>query len=169
MAQQGAKENGYNVGKESIAVHFEHLDLDTNLPNNFRLKSPALGSPHGRRATEFPAPEQGILPTGRPKPIRRPRILTEAVSEPLTVPGLSPDSARHYYASPICLYCTGNCRKDPIFTRRNAPTPDVVCLSSSKDSQLTWVRDGSTMTQFLIKMLREQPKRKLKDILTLVR
>ena len=93
--------------------------------------------------------------------------------------------------SPESMYCTGNCP----FEEGGEPRPDVVSvfsktlckkqfffcsfrfffilkisLSSSKDSQRSWEDpQGSSMTQALIKVLKNDPNPSLKDLLTLIR
>ena len=93
--------------------------------------------------------------------------------------------------SPESMYCTGNCP----FEEGGQPRADVVSffqkryvknnfffahfvffiilkisLSSSKDSQRSWEDpQGSSMTQALIKVLKNDPNPSLKDLLTLIR
>ncbi|KAF8156107.1 caspase domain-containing protein [Crassisporium funariophilum] len=96
--------------------------------------------------------------------------------------------------SPVITVCDGWCReKDRSTETDNGPAADVVCepaadvvcepaadvvcksaadvisLSSSKDGQRSWENsDGSSMTQALIKLLRNDPNPSLKDLLAIV-
>ncbi|KAF8816851.1 hypothetical protein BYT27DRAFT_7181309 [Phlegmacium glaucopus] len=71
--------------------------------------------------------------------------------------------------SPESMFCTGRCRDDPILQESFMPSADVISLSSSKDGQRSWEGPkGSSMTQALIKVLRNDPNPTLKDLLTLV-
>jgi len=71
--------------------------------------------------------------------------------------------------SPSSLYCTGRCRETPGSADRLQVTADVFSLSSSKDCQRSWEdAQGSSMTQVLIKVLKNDPNPSLKDLLTLV-
>jgi len=68
--------------------------------------------------------------------------------------------------SPESMYCTGRCRDNP---SEEGPSADIISLSSSKDSQRSWEDpQGSSMTQALIKVLKNDPHPSLKDLLTLI-
>jgi len=69
--------------------------------------------------------------------------------------------------SPEPMYCTGNCRGN--LSEQGGPNDnaDVISLSSSKNSQRSWEDPhGSSMTQALIKVLKNDPHPSLKDLLT---
>ncbi|KAF8955243.1 caspase domain-containing protein [Flammula alnicola] len=71
--------------------------------------------------------------------------------------------------SPESIFCTGRCREDYYFQGNVKPTAEVVCLSSSKDSQITWEdSEGNSMTQHLIRLLTKEPNPTLHDLLTVV-
>ncbi|KAF8156145.1 hypothetical protein BJ912DRAFT_1012905 [Pholiota molesta] len=67
----------------------------------------------------------------------------------------SPSAREKQFMSPVAMYCTGFCREDDLFTYDNAVEADVISISSSKDSQLTWEDANGThsMTQILVKEL----------------
>ncbi|KAJ7466884.1 caspase domain-containing protein [Mycena latifolia] len=62
--------------------------------------------------------------------------------------------------------CTGWCRGGPV-ADEDEPGPDVISLSSCKDSQLTWEDDDGrkSMTSSLVDILNENPNRSLKEVL----
>ncbi|KAF9475281.1 hypothetical protein BDN70DRAFT_883915 [Pholiota conissans] len=108
----------------------------------------------------------GSLPS-RHKPTLS--IITDVPSSP--TPWLdSPGAREKQVMSPVAMYCTGYCRDDDLFTYENAVKADVISISSSKDSQLTWEDANGThsMTQVLVRLLMKNPHPTYQDLMTLV-
>ncbi|KAJ3508179.1 hypothetical protein NLJ89_g5898 [Agrocybe chaxingu] len=77
------------------------------------------------------------------------------------------DSAAPRCASPEMLYCSGDCRDNPLFERDGSDQADVISLSSAGDSQRAWEgADGTSMTQALVQLLRNDPHPTLHNLLT---
>ncbi|KAF9534074.1 caspase domain-containing protein [Crepidotus variabilis] len=90
-------------------------------------------------------------------------IVTESIPSPSWL-----DSPIQRCSSPEMLYCSGDCRDNPQW-QCEEEQPDVISLSSSQDEQRTWeVADGSSMTQALVQILRQNPYPSLHTLLTLV-
>ncbi|KAF8965366.1 hypothetical protein BDZ97DRAFT_1918225 [Flammula alnicola] len=71
--------------------------------------------------------------------------------------------------SPVAMYCTGHCRENDLLTYEDAVQADVISISSSKDSQISWeAANGTSMTQALVKILNNNAHPTFHDLLTLV-
>ncbi|KJA20433.1 hypothetical protein HYPSUDRAFT_43125 [Hypholoma sublateritium FD-334 SS-4] len=96
-------------------------------------------------------------------------IITDVPGSP--APWLdSPNEREKQCMSPVAMYCTGYCRDNDLFTYEDALKADVISLSSSKDSQLTWedATGTCTMTQALVRILSNEPHPTYQKLLTLV-
>ncbi|KJA17753.1 hypothetical protein HYPSUDRAFT_1006337 [Hypholoma sublateritium FD-334 SS-4] len=79
------------------------------------------------------------------------------------------DLRRAQVMSPEPMFCDGFCRGNGHFRMDDSGrlTAKVICLSSSKDAQMTWEDGkGNSMTQHLIKILKKNPNPTYKKLLT---
>ncbi|KDR79908.1 hypothetical protein GALMADRAFT_222842 [Galerina marginata CBS 339.88] len=77
--------------------------------------------------------------------------------------------SENQFASPVALYCNGFCRENEFLRDDGEVMADVISLSSTKDSQKSWEdKNGHSMTQGLVKILRQNPHPTLHNLLTLV-
>lgn len=66
------------------------------------------------------------------------------------------DSPIQRCSSPEMLYCSGDCRENPLWQQDEGVQADIISLSSSQDEQKTWEgADGSSMTKALVQILSE--------------
>ncbi|KAF8200903.1 caspase domain-containing protein [Pholiota molesta] len=98
--------------------------------------------------------ESSTLPT-TPAPRKTLKILTTNIDDAAPVFMASPVQE---YASPKDLFCDGfKCHQSSSMDERQRHA-DIVCLSSSEDSQKTWEdAKGASMSQILIELLRKEP------------
>ncbi|KAF8959333.1 caspase domain-containing protein [Flammula alnicola] len=81
----------------------------------------------------------------------------------------SPTAESKQCMSPVAMYCTGHCRENDLLTYEDAVQADVISISSSKDSQISWeAANGTSMTQALVKILNNNAHPTFHDLLTLV-
>ncbi|KIM40751.1 hypothetical protein M413DRAFT_167260 [Hebeloma cylindrosporum] len=96
-------------------------------------------------------------------------ISTEGLQKPSSMWLDSPSGMGRQYESPVALYCNGFCRDFAPAVDPNSNTPDVICISSSKDSQRSWEdSNGNSMSQILVKLLTSNPHPTYQDLMTLV-
>ncbi|KAF8816853.1 hypothetical protein BYT27DRAFT_6379021 [Phlegmacium glaucopus] len=62
-------------------------------------------------------------------------------------------------------FCKGTCREESYIMQNVFPVADVISLSAAKDYQLSWGDTGSSLTQALVKVLRDDKNPKLTYLL----
>ena len=68
------------------------------------------------------------------------------------------DSPVQHCVSPQMLYCSGDCRNNPLFMHDSDTQPDVISLSAAADEQRAWENEeGKSMTQVLVQILCRSP------------
>ncbi|KAF8967823.1 caspase domain-containing protein [Flammula alnicola] len=137
------------------------IPRESRKASRFSAKGTALASIRNTMASSVdPAVEEGTNASIRPF------ILTDVLNlESLRLT----DSPIAEYLSPERRYCDGFCRNYYSSKDESAPRADIICLSSSKDAQRTWEdSDGMSMTQILVKLLREDPNPILSDLMARV-
>ncbi|KAF9053456.1 caspase domain-containing protein [Panaeolus papilionaceus] len=96
-------------------------------------------------------------------------IKDKAVSdEPNALPWLNePDQDRNLFLSPERIFCDGGCRETCL--KNEPPRADVICLSATDDSELSWANDqGHSLTYKLCHILQSDPNPTLHSLLTYV-
>ena len=64
------------------------------------------------------------------------------------------DSPVQQCVSPQALYCSGDCRNNPLLTYDSDTRPDVISLSATADEQRAWENaDETSMTRVLVQIL----------------
>ncbi|KAH9478592.1 Metacaspase-1 [Psilocybe cubensis] len=95
-------------------------------------------------------------------------ITTDLVSTSASKFWIDSPTVRQECSSPVAMYCTGYCRQHALHDE-SAVQADVISISSAKDGQKSWEdRNGTSMTQVLVNILRKDPHPTLADLMTLV-
>ena len=78
-----------------------------------------------------------------------PSVVRESLSAPSWL-----DSPVQQCVSPEMLYCSGDCRNNPLIMYDPDTQPDVISLSATADEQRGWESvEGLSMTHFLVQLL----------------